>query len=264
MTAVSRRPTVAPSRQAFQARLRAICGDVRVLWMPKDADAATAVTDETVPGRTITWDATVAGRLSRLGPSGAYGQAFVSASSQWGTSPDTADLSFGNGTVDSPFSIVVLANVTDTAAIRAVVGKFDASNREYLLRVNADDTLSLVLEDESAVSQAIRTSTVAITQGSWHLFGATYDPSLGSGALAANGITLYQDGAVIASTASNSGTYVAMENLAAPLEISGQAAHTTNFLDGSLALVAVVGRALSAADQAALAVLCRRYAGVPA
>ena len=92
--------------------------------------------------------------------------------------------------------------------------------------------------------------------------GKTYTAATG-GATAANDITLYQNGAVIASTATNAGTYVAMENGTEPVEIGSNLTHTANYFDGSMALVAVCQKALSAADHLAIHTLCRSYFGVP-
>jgi hypothetical protein len=91
------------SRASFRAALMAILGDTRFLWMPRPTDATTNETDETFPGRTITYDATVVERLSKLGLG--YAQSFTAASSQYGTGVDTANMSFGNATVDVAFSI---------------------------------------------------------------------------------------------------------------------------------------------------------------
>jgi hypothetical protein len=108
----------------------------------------------------------------------------------------------------------------------------------------------------------VRSSDAAITQGSWRLFGATYSAATG-GATAGNDISLYQDGAVIASTPTNNASYVAMGDKGGPVEIGSIIAHTAHFMDGSLALIAVCQKALSAADHAAIAALCRRYFKVP-
>lgn len=246
------------SRAAFQAALVAILGDTRFLWMPKATDTTTSTSDD-AGARTITWDATVAGRLSALGSGTA--QSFASGSSQWGSTPDTNDLSFGNGATDSAFSIVVLANITDTAAIRTLCSKWNTALREYEFIVNGADRLNLVLADQSAAALPQRLSDGAIGQGAWCLFGATYGG--GGGATAADGIALYQNGSVIASTATNAGAYVAMENLTASFEIGSFTAHTGQFFDGSLALVAVCQKALSAPEHAAIANLCPQYFGVP-
>lgn len=262
LATVAQRPVLkrAMPRGEFVQRMNGLLVTPRLLWMPKASDTTTATTDETTTGRTVTWDATVAARLALLGRGTA--QSFVSASTQWGTTPDTADMSFGTGAADSAVSFVALAKVADTAADRLFISKYSAAaNSEYLFYVTAGDVLRLLIQDQSAAAVPFRTGNAVVSQGSWRLFGATYDGS--GGATAANGITLYQDGAVIASTATNAAGYVAMENLAAPVEIGSYETHTTGLFDGSMALVACSAVALSAAQHAAIATLCRRYFGVP-
>lgn len=254
----SRRLTAA----RFRSRLLAILGDCRLLWMPRWGDTTTNTTGENSTGRVFDYDATVAARLLQLGRG--TSQSFASGSTQYGSTPDTADLSFGNGTTDSSFSIVVLVNVTDTSATRALVCKNAASNSEWEFRVSSGDLLTFLLTDNSVPATPFRRGDAAITQGSWVLLGGTYDVTAGSGATAATGITLYQNGAVHASTATNAGTYVAMENLGAAVELGAEITHTFGLLDGSMALVAVCQKALSAADHAAIAGLCRQFFGVPA
>lgn len=244
------------TRARFRSRLLAILGDCRLLWMPRAGDAATNLTDETSAGRVVTYDATVAARLSALGRGVA--QTF-DGSTNYGTTPDTADLSFGNGATDQPFSIVALANVTDTAAARRILSKSTTGNLEWVFTVSPGDLLALSVSDASVPVTAQRVSTGTISQGAWHLYGASYDGT--GGATAMNGAALYQDGAAIASTATNQATYVAMENTTTPVEIGSDTGHTASFFPGSLALVAISARNLSAADHAAIAALCRRYFG---
>ena len=249
----------APNPERFRAALRAILGDTRLLWMPQRPDTTTVLTFETIPGRVVTWDATVLARLSALGPFGGMAQTF-NGTSEFGTTPDTANLSF-NGTTDTAFSIVVLANVTNTAATRALVMKWTTAQTEWNLQITGSDLLALVMGDVSAGVNASRSSDAVITQDSWRLFGVTYDGT--GGATAANGITLYQDGAVIASTATNNASYVAMENGSALGEIGSNTGGTSAFFPGSMALAAVCQKALSAADHAAIYHLCRQFFGVP-
>jgi hypothetical protein len=248
------------TRVPFVRQLKALLGDVRFLYVAQIGDTTSSVSLDT-EAKVITWDATIAGRLTTCKRAAA--QSFISASSQYGTTPDAASISFGNGTVDSAFTVLALANVTDTAASRVLISKWNAGTAsEWLFVVTAADILTLFLFDQSAGVLPFRASNAVITQGSWRLFGATYSAATG-GATAANDITLYQDGAVIASTATNAGTYVAMEDLAAPVEIGSHTLHTTAFLDGSIAMIAVVAGALSSTQMARAAVLCRQFAGVP-
>ncbi len=245
-------------RQFITLLLDLLGGDCRLLWLPLASDTTTNTTRENATGRVMTYDATVAARLASLGR--AIAQTF-NGSANYGTTPDTTNLTFGTGAADLPCSIVVLANVTDTAAVRVLVSKFTTSNREYQLFVDATDKLSLLLQDESAAVAASRLSDAAITQASWRLFGASYDGT--GGTTAANGITLYQDGAVIPSTPSNNASYVAMENLAAAFEIGSNTAHAANFFSGSLALATVCAKALVPAEHAAINALCKRYFNAP-
>lgn len=245
------------ARSRFVASVLAITGDTRLFWLPDAADTTTA-TDQSLNAKTITWDATVSGRLTRLGLG--YAQSF-SGTGQFGTAPDAADLSFGNGSADSAFTMIVLANVTDTAAARMLLSKVATNNNEYQWFINTDDTLQLRLTDQSATATvAFRASDAAITQGAWRLLAATYSAATG-GATAANDMTLYENGLVKASTASNSGTYVAMENLTGSLGIGGTAAGGSLF-QGSIALVAICQKNLSASEQWAIYKLCKGYFGI--
>lgn len=226
-------------RERFIGELLTITGDTRRLWLPKPTDTTTSL-DESKNGATLTHAATLAGRLSALGLGYA---ASYNGSSDYSTFPDAADLSFGNGTVDQAFSVLALPNVTDTAASRRFVGKFATSNREWHFGVFSDDTLQFAVIDESAGVAPLRGSNAAITQGSPHLFGSTYDGS--GGATAMNGVTLYQDGLTIASTATNNASYVAMESLGADVAI-GALNSTTQYLPGSVAMVLLCAGALTA------------------
>ena len=138
-----------------------------------------------------------------------------------------------------------------------MLGREDGSDREWVLEVQADDTLAFRVRDDSAATLATRASDAVITQDAWHLFSATYTAATG-GATAANDMTLYQDGAAIASTATNSGTYVAMENLTAPVRI-GTRSDGASFFSGSMALVVISAVALSASDHWAIKKLVNSY-----
>ena len=220
-----------------------------------------AVSIDPWSGRVWTPDATMAGQLAPLGRGATR---VFNGTSRYLTTPDTTDLSFGNGTVDSPMSIVALVNMTDTAATRTIVSKWNGTGtvREWQLHISTADILVFNVFDESSASSAQRVSNAVIAQGAPHLFAATYDAT--GGATAMNGAVLYQDGAAIASTANNNATYVAMENLTAACEVGSLNAHTANFADGSLSMVAMFTGVLTAARVAAITDLCRRFYGVPA
>lgn len=154
-------------------------------------------------------------------------------------SPDAAFWTVDDAGGANGFSIGFWANVTDTAAKRTLLSKWDittsAEAREWELYVNTDDTLVLELYDESANVAASRATDAAITMGSLTFFTVVYDGT--GGATAANGITVYSNGASIASTATNNGSYVGLENMATvvglghDLNTSGAAA---NFYSGTM------------------------------
>lgn len=247
--------TFAQRQAEFVSDLSALLGDTRLVWMPQPTDATTSTTLD-LNQRTITWDATVAARLSALGYG--YQQSF-NGTNQYGTTPDTANLSFGNGVTDTAFSVVAVANVTNTAAARTFVGKANsaATVLEYRMEITAADALQLLLFDQSAGAAPFRTSNAAITMGSPVVFGATYTASTG-GATAANDIALYQNGLVVASTATNAGAYVAMEDTAGTGNI-GADGTVQNYMSGTQALVAICQTALTASQHWAIYQLAKYY-----
>lgn len=247
-------------RNQFIAQILAICGDTRLLWLPKPTDTTTS-TDESLNGRTLTYDATIAARLSGQG----LGQMVSFSGAQYATAPDDGGLSFGNGSTDSAFSIVVLANVTDTAGSRSLVTKaatndFSGNAAEWEFQITSDDKLRLYLWDDSATVVVNRLSNAAITQGSPRLFAATYSGT--GGASAANGIVLYQDAVVVASTATNEAAYVAMEDTGSELAIGATYTHAFNRFAGSMGLALICAKALSAHELWALKKAVNGYFGL--
>lgn len=222
-------------------------GSIRAIWLPLSGDTTTTTTE--FDGRVWTYDADITARIST------QGQGIIvsfNGTSNEADTPDTANTSFGDASNDSPLSIVSLANITDTAADRVLFAKYNIGGaaREYAFLVNGTgDTLQLNLYDESDDKQPVRTSDAAITQGALHLFAATYDG--GGGATAMDGVTLYEDAAVIASTATNDIAYVAMENTAALPSVGALAAAVAPFA-GTMGFCAVYAAELSAAQLATI------------
>lgn len=98
--------------------------------------------------------------------------------------------------------------------------------------------------------------------GAHTLFGATYSAATG-GATAANDITLYENGLVKASSATNDASYVAMEDTTA-VGMIGAAdlnAGSSQWMEGTLSLVVICQKALSASDHWAIRKLCEGYFG---
>lgn len=250
-------PGSARSRQRFLSELFDICGDTRLLWLPSGGDTTTS-TDASLNGRTVTYNATVASQIGQLG----YGHTVsFDGSTDYGSVADADGLSFGDGTDDNSFSVIVLAKVTDTATSRVFAAKYSsaANQREWEFRLTTGDVLAMTLYDESTDVAPLRLSSSAITQGQWTMYGGTYDGTGGS--TAANGMVLYQNGVAIASAATNNASYVAMENGSGPVGIGAENTDGTpaNYFSGDMALVAVVAKALTATEMYALYQLCVWY-----
>lgn len=254
---VIQQPASELSRASFLSQLTTILGDSRLIFLPIPSDTTTSADYSALAG-TVTHSASVATRVASLGTRG-VGFTFAPASTQYATLPDADGLSFGNGTTDSAFSIVVLANITDTAASRGLLAKWNTAN-EWLFYVTATDRLEMALYDQSTGDQPYRTTNAAISMGAPHVYGMTYSPP--GGANPGSGITFYQDAAVLASTATASASYVAMEDTAAGVEIGSINGGTVLYGNGTYGLIALCQKALSAQDHADIKTLVNRYYGL--
>ena len=251
--------TTAMTRAGFVQRMLAIStNSCTFLWASKSGDTNTSTTDDT-NARTITWDADVSGRITAQGTNSI--QTFDGIANR-GSAPDTLSLSFGNGVTDLPFSLVALVNVTDTAVARTIIAKWDngAGETEWDLAITAADKLTLLLRDKSAAVNTSRLSDAVITQGALHVLASTYDGT--GGATAADGMVLYQDRAVIASTPTNDAAYVAMENLTAPATVGSLDVATGQFFQGSQGFVRIDTVALTLAQINEICDLANAYYGL--
>ena len=134
-----------------------------------------------------------------------------------GTVPDTAGLSFGTGTADTPLTMEAWVRANDFGRSQ-LVGKWGESNQEYKLAIVYGSFL-VELRDHSAQASAVvfTATNYSALAGTWHHVAMTYDGR--GGPTAANGITLYVDGVAVPVYRDTNAAYVAMENLAAPLEL---------------------------------------------
>ena len=135
---------------------------------------------------------------------------------------DHNDFSFGDGTNDSVFTFLGLIEVTGISGAQVIISKYDETSgselREFRAYLENDETLRIAIFDESANVDSNCRTNAALSLGI-HSFCIVYDGS--GGATAGDGISIYVDGALVASTAGNNGAYVAMENLATALWIFG-------------------------------------------
>ena len=174
---------------------------------------------------------------------------------------DHGNFSFGDGSVDSPFSVGAWI-LPNAVATNVIIGKYDSAGNleEWRLFIDSNGKLSLELHDASASATEIAVSDDALVVGAQHFVVATYD-----GGETAPVVNLYVDAALVndgATTETN--TYTAMENTAAPLTVgcSGVTATPVAEFHGRIAMPFVTGKALTAAEVATLYELYQGLLGV--
>lgn len=154
------------------------------------------------------------------------------------TTPDVGFFSPGDASNDTSFSVFAWCNFTDMTTTTIISKYGAAANGEWVLYSgDVSDKPQVAFRDASAGVEPGRLADAAQTsdEGSWHLYGFVFDVTAGSGATVANGITIYRDGAVLASTATNNASYVAMENLAATPRIGAYDATGASYVfDGKM------------------------------
>jgi hypothetical protein len=146
---------------------------------------------------------------------------------------DTDQLTFGNGSADTPFSVLSVASVMDlTKANETLVGKWDELSTfraEYLFAyAGATGLVKVTLVDLSAGAYA--TAGMKLTDALPHAHCAVYDGR--GGANPCVGVSMYMDGIRQPTTISNSGgVYAAMENTNAPVAIGSVLGASGNYQD---------------------------------
>ncbi len=152
---------VAGARRRFISDLKSVAGagTARVLYMPSYGEGTTAV-DGAVATRVWTHANTPVGRLSGLGRGVALS---FNGTSDFLTCPDAADMSFTTGGM----GIFAVVNVTNTAAQRNIIAKFDVTGtiREWSYAVSATDFGETRLYLESTDHPSFRTTDAAVTMG---------------------------------------------------------------------------------------------------
>lgn len=150
---------------------------------------------------------------------------------------DNDNLSFGNGTTDSPFSIS--AWIKPTSAPFRIVFKWGTSSREYYYQIAGGGKLQLILQD--GVAYIGKNANTTISLNTWNHVLITYD-----GSSSANGINLYLNGNNDNFNNITSGTYTAMSNTSQPFEIGRYSGGS--YADGLIDETAIFNSELSQSD----------------
>jgi len=152
---------------------------------------------------------------------------------------DNNNLSFGDGSSDSPFSISAWIKPVDNARFR-IAFKWGTTLREYYFHTAGGGALQVSLNSSSSVYIG-RNGQTTISENLWSHVVFTYD---GSGNK--NNINVYLNGVLDNGTTISSGTYTAMSNTAQPFEIGRY--NGGSYADGNVDEVSVFNSELSASD----------------
>lgn len=157
---------------------------------------------------------------------------------------DADNLSFGDGSNDSPFSISAWVKMSDEVRFRIVSKK--RLLEEYYFGTTGGGGVFLALYDESTGGRLMRYgASLNAYLNTWIHLAVTYDGSSSS-----SGIKGYLNGSLITLWFSaDSGSYTAMENTSQPFEIGKEG---TYYSDGNIDEVAVFNSELSASDVTAI------------
>ncbi|HDY87389.1 MAG TPA: LamG domain-containing protein [bacterium] len=163
---------------------------------------------------------------------------------QYLTVADADNLSFGDSSTDSPFSISGWIKLVD-ATQSTIASKRGANpNAEYLFAFNSTDKLQFHLYDENSSNRIgiISNMTFTADQDTWIYVALTYD---GSGT--SDGMKLYRNGILLAHSLDNLSSYTAMHNTTQAFEIGTVLTGIWN-MDGKMDEMKLIGKELSATE----------------
>ena len=230
---------------------------MRALWLPDKS--GTTLTDKSRHARVLTWSEDVSTFDTEPAELGSGYAITFNGADEEGDSPDADDLSFGDGAVDQPFSVLTLVNPTAAASTQTILAKYRGvatEDREWRFYYNGSEQPTIEIYDESADAALARRDATALTSGAWVLLAGTYD---GSGA--STGLRLYKDATRVDDTDVNSGTYTAMENGTHVVSI-GDRADNADFFNGKMALAFICAKSLTIDDIWAVKEACNGYFGL--
>jgi len=156
---------------------------------------------------------------------------------------DNNNLSFGDGSTDSPFSISAWIKMDSTSGFR-IFNKSLGATSEYQFGTGGGGTLQLYLFDNTSnFKYRARVYTTVLNTGQWYHVAATYSGVGGTNAQ--DGIKIYVDGVRVDDSSVSGGAYVAMGNTTAPAYIGKL---DSSYANGSIDEVSVFNSVVDIAD----------------
>jgi len=237
------------------SQVRRVMGDP-VVVVPPLTTTGTSVDDYSGNARTLTATESVAGWLDHSTRGYMY---VLDGTADYMYRADDAGLTFGNGSSDSAFSVMVVMYPTSVASYNVLVSKADVTlYKEWALIKNEDDILFAVYDDVEG-SQLARSKTSVFSADTWYSVIATYD---GSGA--STGINVYVDGVKVDDTDSSSGSYTAMGDTAAKFVVGARMNNDVadSFFPGKIGMVCVTAGEISSVGAGNLDKIVKGFYGV--
>ena len=160
---------------------------------------------------------------------------------------DSDDFSFGNGVTDSPFSVSVWFKLNGFNINNVLFSKDSGlPNREYAIGFFSGLTrLRFYIKDQGGNNQQSIDTTTLFAVGNWYNVVCTYDGSGGSNA--ADGLSIYVNSVKETPTNIIKGTYLAMSNTTAPVNI-GRYGAAASIVRGKIDEVSVYDSELLQSD----------------
>lgn len=219
-------------------------------------DRSTNKKDATLSLTAANLDSTIDGRLRVLN--------FNTSGDFWDFN-DSDDLSFGDGTADNAFSLVVCVNMNSVSGVPMLCSKQDATTgntkREYVFYWSANG-LQFDINDDSASAFKSRRSDLIYSgdAGKYYTYMSTYNGNSDS-----TGIKIYRNGTRVDTvTVTPVGTYTAMENKGANVGnyYITSAGAKAGISSAKYAFVAIVAEELTQSKVTSIDKLLRQYIGV--
>ncbi len=175
-------------------------------WKLNDDAANTAVDDNVA---SVPHDGVASSNTEDLSETGIINNALNFKGTDWAVVPHNAELSFGDGSVDSPFSLAAWIFVVSGGSETTIIAKQKTgTGAEWNLLTNSDNKLSSKLFD--GAESAIIVTDNPLSEA-WHFVVMTYAGQSTSGSTAANFMKLYIDGILVTDvTRTTTGSYDAM------------------------------------------------------
>ena len=155
---------------------------------------------------------------------------------------DSDDFSFGNGAVDMAFSVCFVVT-DDYSSQKRIVTKTDYDNiaTDFEYFIQNDSIILYVLNTNNKISATLDTTPSSGT----HFLSFTYD-----GSSSPNGLKIYVDGILGATTNAETGTYTAMSNTNAKLYIGAaqDGASANGYYDGSICFSSIEKSEMTASE----------------